>query len=288
MGDNDRLQSMCNELIQFFNFTGRWDECLWLFEQAEKYSFAAGNKGRAGWRAYEAGRIYHLRNQPTEVLACAERATEHWKDSTQRNKAWAIQLRGLGYHLNEDYSAAITAYREVVEIFRSISAKSDDVSIALNSLASAEHANKDYAAAERDCREALRIAKKTNYQEGVAYMTGNLAALALDRAELAEDEAPVLSDIVLLKEAEGLAREALALAEKVGRLELIAGDCHRLAQALLKQNLVLSGAEGKNLDEALSLSHHAVEIFMRLRSPNLQSAQETLAEIEAKIQENGE
>ncbi len=31
-------------------------------------------------------------------------------------------------------------------------------------------ANKDYPAAERDYREALRIAKIINYQEGIAYL----------------------------------------------------------------------------------------------------------------------
>jgi len=129
----------------------------------------------------------------------------------------------------------------------------------LNSLASAESDIKDYPAAERDYREALRIAKKTKTDEGIAIYTSNLADLALDREQWAE--------------AESLAREALALLEKVGRQELIAGDCHCLAKALLKQN--------HNLDEALSLSRRAVEIFTHLRQQNnLQEAQETLAEIE--------
>ncbi|WP_345297043.1 hypothetical protein [Candidatus Villigracilis affinis] len=58
---------------------------------------------------------------------------------------------------------------------------------------------------------------------------------------------------------------------------MIASDCHRLAKALLKQN--------HNLDEALSMSRRAVEIYTRLRHPDLQSAQETLAEIERAIHE---
>ncbi len=156
------------------------------------------------------------------MLACAARAAEHWQDSTPRNKAIAIQLRGLGHKLNKDYPAAIAAYREALEIYRSISPESDDVAIALNDLAGAEQLNKDYPAAERDYREALRIAKIIKNDEGIAIYTGNLAELALDREQWAE--------------AESLAREALALAEKVGRQELIASDCHRLAKALLKQN----------------------------------------------------
>jgi hypothetical protein len=113
----------------------------------------------------------------------------------------------------------------------------------------------------------LRISKKNNNHEGVAIHTGNLAALALDREQWAE--------------AESLTREALALAEKVGRQELIAGDCDLLAEALLKQR---SKSDWQSdLQEALSLSRRAVEIYTRLRSPHLQSAQETLGEIESAM-----
>ena len=105
--------------------------------------------------------------------------------------------------------------------------------------------------------------------EGIATRTGNLAALAIDRKQWAE--------------AESLAREALALDEKVGRQELIASDCHRLAQALLKKS---RGADWQSaLQEALSMSRRAVEIYTRLRHPELQSAQETLAEIEKAVNE---
>ncbi|MCE7904981.1 MAG: DUF4062 domain-containing protein [Anaerolineae bacterium CFX3] len=260
-GDNDRLQTVCRQLDQFLDFTGRWDELLWLHEQAEARALAADDQEQAGWRAYDAGWIYHLRSQAAETLACAERAAAHWKNSTPRNKAYAIRLRGIAHELEKDYPAAIAAYREALEIYRSISPESDDVAIALNDLAGAEREDKDYAAAERHYREALHIAKKVDYQEGVAYMTGNLAELALDREQWAE--------------AETLAREALALDEKVGRQELIATDYHRIAKSLLKQN--------KNLDEALSLSRRAVEIFTHLRHRDLQEAQETLEEIEGSL-----
>ncbi|HRQ25305.1 MAG TPA: hypothetical protein PLF42_17895, partial [Anaerolineales bacterium] len=82
---------------------------------------------------------------------------------------------------------------------------------------------------------------------------------------------------------------ALALAEKVGRQELIAWDCHHLAKALLKQNPVgahVGATRESPLHEALSLSRRAVEIYTRLRqSHNLQEAQETLAEIERAVHE---
>ena len=148
-----------------------------------------------------------------------------------------------------------------MKISRSISPESNDVALGLNSLASVESANKDYPAAERDYREALRIGKKNNDHEGIATRTGNLAALILDRGQWAE--------------AEALAREALALAEKIGRQESIASDCQHIAEAVLKQN--------RNLKEALSMSRRAVEIYTRLRHPNLQSPQETLKEIESSL-----
>ncbi|MEW6029998.1 MAG: DUF4062 domain-containing protein [Chloroflexota bacterium] len=268
-GDNRHLQTVCNRLEHFLDYTGRWDEHLWIDEQAEAHAIAANDKENAGWRTYSAGWVYNRRRQPAEVLACAARAAEHWQDSTPRNKANAIRLRGLGHKLNKDYPAAIAAYGEALEIYRSISLESYEVARILNDLANVEQANKDYPAAERDYHEALRIAKITDYQEGIDWYTGDLASLALDREQWAE--------------AEGLAREALALAEKVGRLELIAHDCHVLAQALLKKG---RGADWQSaLQEALPLSRRAVEIYTRLRHPDLQSAQETLGEIEKAVHE---
>jgi len=265
-GDNDRLQTLCAQLDRFLDFSGRWDDWLWLTIQAEERALIANNKEHAGWRAIQAGWVYHLRSQPTEVLAYAARAAEHWQDSTPHYKAIVLRTKGRGHRLENDNSAAIAAYREALEIHRAISPESYDVANDLTWLANVERAIKDYDSAERNYREALRIAKIVKYQEGVAFMTGNLAALALDREQWAE--------------AESLAREALTLAEKVGRQELIARDCHTLAQALLKQN--------QNLDEALSLSRRAVEIYTRLRMQNnLQLAQKTLAEIE-KAMKNAE
>ena len=80
------------------------------------------------------------------------------------------------------------------------SARADDVAIGLNDLADAERLSGDFDAAERDYREALRIAKAIDDREGVATSQANLAQLALDREDWFG--------------AEALAREALLLAEE--------------------------------------------------------------------------
>jgi hypothetical protein len=109
-GPNERLQTVCAALQRFLDFTGRWDERLSLVQQAEAKATAAGDHHNAGWRAAEAGYVYQRRNEADAVLACAERAAAHWQtaQSGARERAGAIQLRGLGHRLKEDYPAAIT------------------------------------------------------------------------------------------------------------------------------------------------------------------------------------
>ncbi len=259
-GSNDRLQTVCTALNRFLDFTGRWDERLALSRGGERRAVADGDLENAGWRAYQAGAVHNLRGQSAEVLACADNAEAHWREAQAgaRERASAIGLRGQGHVLAKDYPAAIGAYRDALELHRSLERESVDVAIALNWLAAAEHLSKDFDPAERDYREALRIAKAVDHREGVATYTGNLATLALDRKDWLG--------------AEALAREALPLSEKVGRRELIAEDCRRLAKALVGQHMKA---------EALPYARRAVDIYTQLGSPDLADARETLIECES-------
>lgn len=229
---------------------------------AEGKALAANDFFNAGWRAFQAGRVPYLRGQSAETLESAARAEAHWKrapNAGPREQAWALQRRGLGLSLERNYSLAREAHQQSLDLLRSINPEGGDVAIALNDLAGVERFSQDHAVAERDYREALRIATKIGDREGVAYCTGNLSLLALDRGDWPA--------------AEQLAREALTLAEGVGRQELIAGHCHRLAKALAQR--------GRSI-EGLPYARRAVEIFTKLRNPgNLADAQATLKECES-------
>jgi tetratricopeptide (TPR) repeat protein len=268
-GPNDRLQTVCAALRFFLEFTGRWDEWLALEKQAEAKAVAAGDHNNAGWRAFQTGWVHYLRGQADAVLACADRAAAHWKNAFPKGKGAqaivrergvAIRLRGIGHDLKKDYPAAIAACRESLELHRSLSAESVDVAVALNALAGAEQSSGDFAAAERDYREGLRVARAVGHAEGVAGYRGNLASLALTRKDWPG--------------AEKLAREALPLSEKVSRQELIASNNDRIAKALVRQG---KGAEG------LLYARRAVEIYTRLGvASDIESARAMLRECESQ------
>jgi len=256
-GDNRRLQKLCDALTHFLNFSGRWDERLSLYLQAEEKAVVAKDTHHAGANAYRVGWVYSMRGQAAEVLDCAARVEHYWARADARERALAIRLRGIGHQMAKNYIAAIIAFQESLTVKRTLSPESEDVASGLNDLAGAEHAYGDHADAERNYREALRIAKKVNYREGVAILTGNLAYLALDREHWIE--------------AEQLAQEALPLSEDVGRLELVAANCGRIAKACARQG---RKAEG------LSYAQRAVAIYTKLRSPELAWAQAALKECE--------
>ncbi len=184
-GDNSRLQSLCDALRNFLDFSGRWDDRLWLSQQAEIVALGANDFYNAGWQAHMTGWVYFLREQAADVLVCADHAEEHWRKANAgaREKATAIRLRGLGHRLRKDHPAAILAFQQTLELFRTLNSESNDVALALNSLATVEKDAGNYASAYRDYHEALRIAKNLDAAETIAICSGNLAELDLDRQD---------------------------------------------------------------------------------------------------------
>ena len=259
-GPDDRLQTVCDAIGNFLNFTGRWDEWLALSRDAEVKAVATKDFSKAGWRACDVGWVHHMRGQSAEVLACADRAEVYWGETqnSARERAVAIRLRGIGHRLAGDYPSAIAAFLKAVELLRSLNPESYEVASGLTSLAVAEYFSGDFDNAERDYREALRIARTIDYHEGVATYTGNLAGVAL-----ASEDWPG---------AESLARESLILSEQIGRKELIASNCQRLAEALARQC---------RKSEALPHARRAVEIYTILRHPSLEKARQILAECQS-------
>jgi tetratricopeptide (TPR) repeat protein len=258
-GPNARLQTVCDALRIFFEFTGRWDEWLSLSEQAEAKAIVACDLRQAGWRAIDLGWVHSRREENDAVLVCAERAVAHFEEGKAGalSRASAIQLRGLGYCLKEDYIAGITAYREALDLRRSVLQESPNVVGNINAIAAAEQESGDFSAAERDYYEALRVASAIGDDPSAAVVLGNLAGLAL-----AAQDSP---------RAEALARESLTLCEKVGSQGMIASNSYRLADALMRQG---------RLAEALSHARRAVDIFTKLGSSSVARARDLLTECE--------
>jgi hypothetical protein len=259
-GPNKRLQNVYEALREFLDFTGRWDEWLAFSHDTESKAVAAKDFLKAGWRAFDAGWIHYMRQQLAEVLAYADRTEAHWRE-TQAGAlelAFTIRLRCAAFELKKDWNAGIAAANEALRLLRTETVESENVASVLIDLSDAEKIAGDLASAEQHSSESLQIARARGYKLGVIYATGSLTELALAREDW--------------HSAEALARETLALAEKIGRIELIAVNCHRLAKALARQG---------RKSESLPHARRAVEIFSTLRSPELEAAYQTLAECES-------
>lgn len=254
-GPNQPLQTICAALAAFLEFSGRWEEWLSLALQAEARAVAAEDWVQAGWRAYDAGWVHNLRENGVRVVEFAQRAEAHFTKVPDAvgELASAIRLRGIGHRLNGIDAAALRAFREALKLRRSAGTADVDLALGLNDAADAARRMGEYESAERDYLEALRIATAGRDDEDMAVYTGNLAMLALEQEDWPR--------------AESRAREALPLAEKVGRKELIARNHYRIAKALVMQ--------GKR-EQGLPHAQTAVALFSQLGTSELAAAKSIL------------
>jgi nucleoside phosphorylase/tetratricopeptide (TPR) repeat protein len=260
--DNARLQTFCYGLFRFLDFAGHWDEMISFYREAEERASNAKDFYNAGWRAFEVGWVYSGRGQGAEALNNTNRCETYWQsvNTPAINKTLVFQLRGIGYTIEKNYPAAIATLQTAITIQTAIDPESENMANILNSLAEVEREAGEYSKAAYSYSQALQIAKKKNYREGLAIYTGNVAELAIDRQDWPA--------------AETLAREALNISESIGRQELIGEDCWILAKALVQQG---------HPQEGLSYAFRSVEILARLRLPNLEKAQAVLRECEEAI-----
>ena len=253
-GQNNILQDVCKALDTFLNFTGRWDERLALALDAEKKALLDNDFYSAGWRIYNAGSVYIRRGLGRKCVGCAHKASSYWDNAKAGNReiSLAIRLKGKGHELSKDFDKAITTYNKSLEMSRQIEAKSQDVAMTLNDLASAKNRLGDLQGSEKNIKEALEIANDINYFEGRVTYTTNLAILSLNNDN---------------EKAENLARKALRLAQDLHREELIGKNYIVLAQALLRQN---------KKSDALPYAQLAIDIFTKLGVSEVTKALEVL------------
>lgn len=237
------LQTVFDALGDFLNFTGRWDEWLALALEAEKDAVAKDDFFKAGWNAYDAGWVYHLRKQSTLVMQCAKRAELHWSKIGlgEHEKIGIIILKGHAYRGANKLQAAIASFSEALELTNKLEPQSQNAVSCLNDLAVAQKAAGDYAGALDNYQKGLVIAKEFGYNLFVVGISTNLAEL-----ESVQKNWP---------QVEKLSREALELAEDLGHIELIAYNSGHLGKALLRQG---------NKTDAITHINRAQEIYLNL------------------------
>jgi tetratricopeptide (TPR) repeat protein/predicted phosphodiesterase len=257
-GNNERLQQVCKKMEKFLDFTGRWHRLLTLSQAAETRAVSVGDELNAGWRAYDAGCVHYQQGEANAVFACEKKCIDYWGNATSgRQHAAVCYLRGLGFLLSGNIESAREAIQEGLDQARLDKPDSFTVLTLLIILAGLKMESGSLDDAETDFQQALEMAIGKDRAESAATITTNLADLNLRRRKW-----PAARD---------LAQKALALANSLGRLELIAESERILAEASLGQQF---------LEQALIHARKAVDIYKEFRT-NSQSAQRTLAACEA-------
>ncbi len=265
------LQILCDTLDIFFKFTGRWDEWLWLNQQAELVALANEDYDNAGERAYKVGLIYSYLEKPNEILQYATRAEKHWGIIRTaridiKGKTLVNHLRGISYKMSGNYEKAIDIITNALDSWKKTNPEGIEVAAVLNTLGEIQikdgemaNNNEKFVDAERNFTEAIRLAKINNHKEGLANYIGNLADIAIKNHDW--------------QKVESLASDALRFAEELGLQDAIAKENLHLAIAYM--NLRHGGHRG------LVASRKAVEIYKRLRHKDLPGAEAILREWES-------
>jgi tetratricopeptide (TPR) repeat protein len=248
--DSARLQSLCQSVKDFLDFSLRWSERVWLEQEAEKKAIQTGELGDAGWSAYRIGWIYFMRGDSASLLQCANRAKKYWEKAGKREKAFAIRLRGLWRELKKEYGLAIKEYRRSLRLLRTIDPESVDAGNLLNDVADVMRKSGSTVSAKREYENARRVFTKRKQGEGIAICAYKMALLALKKKDWPA--------------AEKLAHKALLLAEETHRRQLIGKVCLCYAEAIVEQD---RGPDG------WQFARRAEEIFSNPRQPeDLRSA----------------
>jgi len=255
--NNKQLQSICNSILTFLYFRGKWDESLTLTKIAEEKALAAGAKDIAGMRAYDTSWIYYLRGQPLEIRKYAARAEKYWKNSRANLKAFVFRMYGLSFELEKNYIDAKNSFNKALKLWSKKSTTEDRAAVLID-LGYVEQNLGNLNAAMDDFNKALQTAKKLRNTDMIASALGSVASLSEKQS--------------LLESALKYSNEALNLNEKIGNIQGIGIECCRMARVLFLQN---------KFDEALPYAHRAADIATRLHQKDeLQDAQEILTKCE--------
>jgi class 3 adenylate cyclase/tetratricopeptide (TPR) repeat protein len=258
-GSSARLQRVCAALSRYLYSSGRWDELLSLFKDAEKLALDAQDYKEAGWRAYQRGYIHFQRREEDKLRDCIARVTDYWgrPETHLREKAAGRRLQGLLHRLRGEWAEAISAFTCALEKDRRVMPMSRDVQKDLANLSRVEIEGGRKSEGEGHLREANEAAQAVEAETGNTNNASEDAAFALANGDWSDAEAK--------------ARDALRRAEGINRLDLVADNCLRIAQAMLKQG---RGAE------ALPHAKRAVEFYIRSGSADLEIARSVLWECE--------
>lgn len=251
----------CDALQNVLWSNGYWNDGLELSTRAYKAAYALADWIKAGWRAYDVAWIYYKRDHIDVAEHWAEKCTTAWAHSgDKRDKAIAMQLRGLIAKERNDDEEAGRLYQDALAIWRDLNDSANAANV-LNNLGELARKRRDLEAAESYYYEALKIAQNQEMQEYQAYIAGNLGLLYLDTQNWVE--------------ARKWCEQALKMANETMHIEAVAHAKHGLA---------LVWQSEKRLDLALQFAEQARAIYERLQHRDLAATRELVARLTAALE----